>query len=124
MQAENRRPTGGTDYGDTDYGNTDYGDTDYGDMNDGDIDNDRYDNGTIWHWSLTDGWEVYPTPDAGLLSYEEVVGDGNTILLDCSIADRRIVASRSFEVTEKSFGSDAMSMRQIRSGDIVLRLIM
>ena len=88
---------GNTDYGDTDYGNTDYGDTDYGDMNDGDIDHDRYDNGTIWHWSLTDGWEVYPTPDAGLLSYQEVAGDGNTILLDCSIADRRIVASRSFE---------------------------
>lgn len=70
-----------------DYGGTDSGDTGY----------DHYDSGTIWRWSLTDGWEVYPTPDAGLLSYEEVVGDGNTILMDCSIADRRIVASRSFE---------------------------
>lgn len=85
-----RKP--GADYGDTDYGDTDYGNTDYGD-----IDYNRYDSGTIWRWSLTDGWEVYPTPDAELLSYEEVAGDGNTILLDCSIADRRIVASRSFE---------------------------
>ena len=90
---------GGTDYGDTDYGNTDYGNTDYGDtdygntnygdMNDDDIDHDRYDNGTIWHWSLTDGWEVYPTPDAGLLSYQEVAGDGNSAgLLDCGSANR------------------------------------
>ena len=85
-----RKP--GADYGDTDYGDTDYGNTDYGD-----IDYNRYDSGTIWRWSLTDGWEVYPTLDSELLSYEEVAGDGNTILLDCSIADRRIVASRSFE---------------------------
>ena len=85
-----RKP--GADYGDTDYGDTDYGNTDYGD-----IDYNRYDSGTIWRWSLTDGWEVYPTPDSELLSYEEVAGDGNTILLDCSIADRRIVASRSLE---------------------------
>ena len=94
-------------------------------MNNDDIDHDRYDNGTIWHWSLTDGWEVYPTPDAGLLSSQEVAGDGNTILLDCSIADRRIVASRSFEADGEILpGSDAMSMRQIRSGDSVLQLIM